>query len=100
MPRGRSHQPIWGGLSAGELHHPSRTAACWRLPGTSTLSVASPGNLIDSGDYIGALVTPFPPMDVLASLCRKAAVDQQTVAGHERRLVGRKPDRRVGDLLM
>src|SRR4051812_41606065 len=37
----------------------------------------------------------IPPV---ASLCRKAAINQQTVAGHERRLVGRKPDGRVGDL--
>ena len=39
-----------------------------------------------------------PPSTVVASLCGEAAVNQQTVAGHERRLAGRKPDGRVGDL--
>ena len=42
---------------AGELHHPSRTAASPRLPGTPTLSVASRGHLIDSADYYGRLRT-------------------------------------------
>src|SRR5207244_13280087 len=38
------------------------------------------------------------PYTVVALLCGEAAVDQQTVAGHERRLAGRKPDGRVSDL--
>src|SRR5580704_14628316 len=37
-------------------------------------------------------------LPVVASLCGEASIDQQTVAGHERRLAGRKPDDRVGNL--
>src|ERR1700722_742956 len=44
------------------------------------------------------LTHSFDPPSLVASLRGEAAIDQQTVAGHERRLCGRKPDGRVGDL--
>src|SRR5207249_10192521 len=101
------------GMLLMRLKRPSRPGAmCALLPNVCGRPVALSRNvvsLVEQGiegfkyecliPLLFRLTHRFdPPSTVVASFCGEAAVDQQTVACHERRLAGRKPDGRVGDL--